>query len=187
MVVIASPSTSQSAVASILSKLLNQPIHEQQVNPLAAYLGALSAVLIGVSYADSQVVEAEKQRLNKILTQFIPVDNSLNSVVRTLLQGVRDSKMYAKPTELATLMSLFSESEKLLLITLGYEMATADGDLNFKEQNYLHIVAQHLQLKDEWIVALEAGLVRQQMSDTLSEVRYLGLAEKVTFGFFTRD
>ena len=173
MVVIASPSTSQSAVASILSKLLNQPIHEQQVNPLAAYLGALSAVLIGVSYADSQVVEAEKQRLNKILTQFIPVDNSLNSVVRTLLQGVRDSKMYAKPTELATLMSLFSESEKLLLITLGYEMATADGDLNFKEQNYLHIIAQHLQLKDEWIVALEAGLVRQQMSDTLSEVRYL--------------
>ncbi|MCY7278631.1 MAG: dynamin family protein [Phormidesmis sp. CAN_BIN44] len=166
-------SISQSAVAKILSKLLNQPIHEQQVNPLVAYLGALSAVLVGVTHADGQVTDEEKQRLGKTLTQFIPSSSALNSVVRSLVQGVRESKIYAKPVELATLTSLFAESEKLLLIMFGYEMATADGNLDPKEQKYLRIIAQHLHLKDEWIEAVEAGLVHQQMSDALSEVRYL--------------
>jgi len=166
-------STSQSAVADVLSKLLNQPIHEQQINPLIAYLGALSTVLVGVTHADGQVAEEEKQRLKKILTQFIPSGSALNSIVRSLVQGVWDSRIYAKPTELATLTSLFAESEKLLLVMLGYEMATADGDLDPKEQKYLRIIAQHLHLKDEWIVALEAGLIHQQTSDALSEVRYL--------------
>ncbi len=172
MVVINS-SISQSSVTDLLSKLLNQPIHEQQINPLVAYLGALSAVLVGVSHADSQVTEAEKQRLGKILTQFIPSGNTLHGIVRSLVQGVRESKIYAKPAELATLTSLFAESEKLLLIMFGYEMATADGNLDPKEQKYLRIIAQHLHLKDEWIGAVEAGLVDQQMSDALSEVRYL--------------
>lgn len=166
-------SISQYAVADTLSKLLNQPISEQQVNPLVAYLGALSAVLVGVTHADSQVTDEEKQRLRKILTQFIPSGSALNSVVRSLVQGVSESRIYAKPAELATLTSLFAESEKLLLIMFGYEMATADGNLDPKEQKYLHIIAQHLQLKDEWLVAVEAGLVHQQMSDALSEVRYL--------------
>ena len=173
MVAPSSSSVPQPTIAEILSKLLNQPIHEQQVNPLVAYLGALSAVLVGVTHADSQVKDEEKQRLRKILTQFIPAGSALNSMVRSLVQGVSESKIYAKPAELATLTSLFAESEKLLLIMFGYEMATADGELNPKEQKYLRIIAQHLHVKDEWLVAVEAGLVHQQMSDALSEVRYL--------------
>jgi uncharacterized tellurite resistance protein B-like protein/predicted GTPase/gas vesicle protein len=173
MVGTASPSPAQFAVAKILSTLLNQPIHAQQINLLTAYLGALVAILVGVTHADRQVTEVERQRLSKILTQFIPPGNQLDSVVRSLLQGVRNSKIYAKPAELATLTSLFAEPEKLLLITLGYELATADGDFNPKEQKYLRIIAQHLYLKDEWLVALEAGLVHQQTSAALDEVRYL--------------
>ena len=132
MVAPSSSSVPQPTIAEILSKLLNQPIHEQQVNPLVAYLGALSAVLVGVTHADSQVTDEEKQRLRKILTQFIPAGSALNSMVRSLVQGVSESKIYAKPAELATLTSLFAESEKLLLIMFGYEMATADGELNPK-------------------------------------------------------
>ncbi|MGI0486410.1 dynamin family protein [Pantanalinema rosaneae CENA516] len=173
MVAIASSSASQSAIADILARLLNQPNHEQQFNPLAAYLGALSAVLVGVVHADSQVTEEEKQRLGKILAQFIPSGSAMQSVVQLLIQGVRNSKIYAKPTELATLMSLFGESEKLLLMMLGYEMATADGEFNPREQKYLRIIAQNLHLKEEWMLAVEAGLVHQQMSDALNEVRYL--------------
>ena len=131
-----SSSIPQSAVADTLSKLLNQPISEQQVNPLVAYLGALSAVLVGVTHADSQITDEEKQRLKKILTQFIPSGSALNGVVRSLVQGVSESRIYAKPAELATLTSLFAESEKLLLIMFGYEMATADGNLDPKEQKY---------------------------------------------------
>jgi uncharacterized tellurite resistance protein B-like protein/signal recognition particle receptor subunit beta len=173
MAVSASASSAPSAAADVLSKLLNQPLQEQLMHPLAVYLGALAAVLVGVAHADSQVTEEEKQRLRKILTQFVPSGSALNSVVRSLVQGVRESKIYAKPAELATLTSLCTESEKLLLIMLGYEMATADGALNPKEQKYLRIIAQHLHLKDEWVVALEAALVHQQISEALSEVRYL--------------
>ena len=109
MVAPSSSSVPQPTIAEILSKLLNQPIHEQQVNPLVAYLGALSAVLVGVTHADSQVKDEEKQRLRKILTQFIPAGSALNSMVRSLVQGVSESKIYAKPAELATLTSLFAE------------------------------------------------------------------------------
>lgn len=171
--VVSASSMSQSAVAELLSKLLNQPIQEQQIDPLVAYLGTLSAVLIGVAHADRQVTEEEKQRLRKTLTQFVPSDGALSGVVRSLMQGVLDSKIYAKPAELATLMSLFTESEKLLLVMLGYDMATTDGDFNAKEQEYLRVIAQHLNLKNEWVAAVEAGLISQQMSDALSEVRYL--------------
>lgn len=173
MVATTSPSPTQTAVASILSTLFKQPIHAQQLNSLTAYLGALAAILVGVTHADKEVTEAERQRLSKILTQFIPSTNQLNSLGQLLLQGVRDSKLYAKPAELATLMSLFAQSEKLLLITLGYELAITDGDFNPREQKYLRIIAQQLHLKEEWIVALEAGLVHRQTSDALDEVRYL--------------
>ena len=72
MVVSASSSSSSSTAVDILSKLLNQPLQEQAVKPLAVYLGALAAVLVGVAHADSQVTEEEKQRLGKIVTQFMP-------------------------------------------------------------------------------------------------------------------
>ena len=111
-------------------------MHEQSINSLLVYLAALSAILVGVTYADREVTESEKQQSKRILTHFIPEGSSLNSVLRSLEQGVRDSKIYAKPAELATLTSLFAESEKLLLILLGYEIATADGELNPKEQKY---------------------------------------------------
>lgn len=173
MTVNSSPSVPQSEAANILSKLLNQSIHGHPLNPLMAYLAALSAVLVGVIHADSQVTEEETQRLKKILTQFIPKDSSFDLAVRSLMKGVRDSKIYAKPVEIGTLISSYAESEKLLLIGLGYELATADNDLNPKEQKYLHIVAQQLSLKAEWLDAIEGGLLHQRVSNAIGEVRYL--------------
>jgi len=173
MTVKASLSEPQSAIADILTELLNQPVQPQQINPVVVYLTALAAVLLGVAHADNQLTDTERERLKQNLAQFIPKDSALDFAIGSLLQGVRTSKIYGKPAVIATLMSLFTESEQLLLVGLGYELAIADQDLNPKERKYLHLIAQQFGLQPEWLAALESGLLHQQILPGLDEVCYL--------------
>lgn len=160
----------QAAIAALLTTLFNQPIPASSIHPVVVYLSALAAVLTGVAHADSQITEAERSRLKHNLAQFIPKGSTFDVALGELMQGVRASKIYAKPADIATLMSLCTESERLLLVGLGYDLAIADQDLNPKEQKYLRLIAQQFGLQTEWLAALEMGLLHQQAHAALAEV-----------------
>lgn len=167
--------TDHSDVADLLSQLLGEPLPTRQIPDLWVFLAALSTVLVGVTYADSQVTDAEKQRLKKILAQFMTAGNDLNQIIKLLIKGVQQSKLYNKPDDLVRLTERLSAPERLLLVAFGYEIATADGTIDPKERQYLHTVADRLQIGSQLLVVLEESFTGQPISNesAAEEIRYL--------------
>jgi uncharacterized tellurite resistance protein B-like protein/predicted GTPase len=175
MVTTLDSSTDRSDVADLLSQLLGEPLPTRQIPDLWVFLAALSTVLVGVTYADSQVTDAEKQRLKKILAQFMTAGNDLNQIIKLLIKGVQQSKLYNKPDDLVRLTERLSAPERLLLVAFGYEIATADGTIDSKERQYLHTVADRLQIGSQLLVVLEESFTGQPISNesAAEEIRYL--------------
>jgi GTPase SAR1 family protein len=92
-----------------------------------------------------------------------------------MVKGVRDQQVYKKLTELLALTACFSEEEKLLLISFGYQMSAADGTIDKREKEYLKIIANRLGIDARFLTVLEASFSNQAISDTaaLAEVHSL--------------
>ena len=121
----------------LLSRITGHELEEEDLTPPVVFLAALVSVLLGVIFVDQQVTQEEIQRLKITLRQFIPPSGNVSELVKLMVKGVRQQKVYQNPNDLSLLTASFSESEKLLLIGLGYEMSAADGDMDAREKKYL--------------------------------------------------
>ena len=159
----------------LVSRLTGQRLRQEDISPPVLFLGGLVTVLLGVIYADGTVGAEETQRLRATLTELIPANNSLRQLVMPMVKGVRDQQVYKKLTDLLALTSCFSEEEKLLLISFGYQMSAADGTIEEREKQYLTIVAHRLGIDARFLTVLEASFSSQAISDTaaLAEVHSL--------------
>jgi uncharacterized tellurite resistance protein B-like protein/GTPase SAR1 family protein len=159
----------------LVSRLTGQRLRQEDISPPVLFLGGLVTVLLGVIYADGTVGAEETQRLRATLTELIPANNSLRQLVMAMVKGVRDQQVYKKLTELLALTSCFSEEEKLLLISFGYQMSAADGTIEEREKQYLTIIANRLGIDARFLTVLEASFSNQAISDTaaLAEVHSL--------------
>jgi len=159
----------------LVSRLTGQRLRQEDISPPVLFLGGLVTVLLGVIYADGTVGAEETQRLRATLTELIPANNSLRQLVMAIVKGVRDQQVYKKLTELLALTSGFSEEEKLLLISFGYQMSAADGTIDKREKEYLKIIANRLGIDGRFLTVLEASFSNQAISDTaaLAEVHSL--------------
>lgn len=159
----------------LVSRLTGQRLRQEDISPPVLFLGGLVTVLLGVIYADGTVGAEETQRLRATLTELIPANNSLRQLVMAMVKGVRDQQVYKKLTELLALTSCFSEEEKLLLISFGYQMSAADGTIDKREKEYLKIIANRLGIEARFLTVLEASFSNQAISDTaaLAEVHSL--------------
>lgn len=163
-----------SDVAELLSQITGQKIRQETLTPRLIFLAALATVLVGVTFADNQVTDEEKQQLQKILSQFIPPSSGMNSLVKLMLQGVQKHQIYRKPNELLKLTNSLSESEKLLLLGFGYEISMADGSIAPQEQKYLQAIAKCFNVATQHLAVLEAGISKQDVDPTaLDEVNNL--------------
>jgi uncharacterized tellurite resistance protein B-like protein/GTPase SAR1 family protein len=161
--------------AELLSKITGKEFQQRHLTPRITFLAALATVLIGVTYADNKATDEEKLRLQKIFTQFIPSDSGISQLVKLMIQGVRQHRTYTKSSELNKLTRYLSESEKLLLISFGYEIAIADGSVDPAEQKYLQAIAKCMEVELKHLAVIEAGLTTQEAVDlnALSEVQNL--------------
>ncbi len=160
----------------LLSRITGQKLNQEDVTPPVIFLAALVTVLLGVIFADNQVTEEEKQRLQVTLNKFIPSEGNVRQLTKVMLKEIRENlDDYKKPTQLLKLTSSFSKSEKLLLISFGYEMSAADGAIDAREKRYLEIIADRLDINTRHLTLLEAGFSREGNLDTaiLEEVRSL--------------
>ncbi|MBD1806938.1 dynamin family protein [Microcoleus sp. FACHB-SPT15] len=159
----------------LLSRITGQKLTQRDLSPSLIFLAALITVLLGVMVADTQVTEDEKQRLVTTLYRFIPPDGHMRRLAHLMIKGVRENKVYAKTKELQTLTASLSEPERLLLISFGYEMSIADGEMDAREKKYLQIIANNLGIDPPYVAILEAGFSGQGTLDpsTLEEVQSL--------------
>jgi GTPase Era involved in 16S rRNA processing len=147
----------QTETVNLLSNITGLKLREKDINPTILFLAALVSVLLGVIYVDTQVTEEEVQRLKITLRQFIPNKGNMVQLVKLMVKGVRQQKTYQNIKDLLLLTTPFSESEKLLLISLGYEMSAADGSMDTREKQYLEILANHLNIKVKHLNTLESA------------------------------
>jgi uncharacterized tellurite resistance protein B-like protein len=159
----------------LLSRITGHELEEEDLSPLVVFLAALVCVLLGVISVDNQVTQEETQRLLITLRRFIPETGNVRELVKLMKQGVRLQKTYQNINDLLLLTASFSESEKLLLIGLGYEMSAADGDMDAREKKYLENLANRLGLELQYLNVLESAFSNPASVDKeyLEKVRFL--------------
>ena len=164
-----------SQTVELISLLTRQKLRKEDISPPMLFLAGLVTVLVGVIYADGTVGAEETQRLSTTMTALIPANNSLRQLVKPMVKAVRYQEIYKKMHELLALTSCFSEEEKLLLISFGYQMSAADGTMDDREKGYLILIGNTLEIDSRYLAVLEASFSSQAISDTaaLAEVHSL--------------
>jgi len=155
---------------TLLSRITGQVLRPQDLSPLAIFLATLISVLLGVITIDRAIVAEERQRLQKTLEAFMPPDSRVHQLTQRLISGVYQQQVYLNPQEMLLLAEPLSESERLLIVSLGYEISAADGTMDFREKMYLQSIGQRLSLDARHLEVLEAGFTQQTVTD--SEVLY---------------
>lgn len=165
--------TSESAV--LLSEITGQEIDPDQLTPVILFLGSLVTILSGVIAIDQTVDQAEKQLLHTIVDSLVDPDSELYPLMQQAIAGVEEQQIYLDPQKWMVLTSSFALPEQLMLIGLGYEMAAADGTIDFREKMYLQAIAQRLDVPLEYLNVLEYGFMHQNMPEqtALCEVQAL--------------
>lgn len=164
-----------SQTVELLSQITGQKLTQKNLTPPIIFLANLVTVLLGVIYVDGTVAEEEKQRLLTTLYRFSLPESYVRRLTHLMIKGVKDSQIYKQVNDLFIITAPLSESEKLLLISFGYEMSAADGVIDSREKKYLEIVAKQLGIKSQHLAVLEAGFTHQGNfeSTALSEVNFL--------------
>ncbi|MBD2076980.1 dynamin family protein [Phormidium sp. FACHB-592] len=165
----------------LLSRITGKKLEAREVTPPVLFLSALITVLLGVMFADQRVTEEEKQRWQKTLTRFMPAEGQVRQLTQLLSKGIREQKVYAHAEQTLTLLSSFSESERLLLIGFGYEMSAADGAIDEAEKQYLRQVALLMGLKPGYVEVLEAGFTQQAVQDLAALAAVKSLLDPARF------
>lgn len=167
---------------AILSRMTGQELSPQNLCPLVIFIAALILVLMGVMVIDKTVAKVELQRLHKTLNLFLPSKGNVRQLTRDLLRGAKQEQIYLNPNALRALTAAFSDSQKILLIALGYQMSAVDGDMDLRERMYLQSIANRLGIKPQIQIALEAGFSGAiPDSDALAETRALLHPRKFRF------
>ena len=164
-----------SQTVELVSQMTGQRLRREDISPPILFLAGLITVLLGVIYADGMVGAEEIQHLRTTLTELIPPNNSLRQLAMLMAKGVREYKIYDKLLKLLALTACFSEEEKLLLISFGYQMSAPDGSMDDREKQYLTLIADRLGVNARYLTVLEASFSSRAIVDTaaLAEVHRL--------------
>ena len=164
-----------SEVVDLLSRITGQKLSQRELTPPVIFLAALITVLLGVMLVDGTVTDEEKQRWQTTIHQFIPPKGNVHQLTQLMSQGIRQNQIYKKFDELMTLTAPLSEPEKLLLVSFGYEMSAADGEIDSREKKYLEAIANKLEISQQHLAVLEAGFTQSGSTEPgiLEEVQSL--------------
>ncbi len=159
----------------LLSRITSKKLQAQDLTPTLLFLAALLTVLLGVIFADTAVVYREEQRLQGMLDSLVPTDEDMKQMTQFMIGGIDWHHVYINPIDWLTLTAPLSYAERLLLLSLGYEMSRVDGNVDPREVTYLQEVGHRLEIADRHLVALEYSFSggNPPQASALDEVRQL--------------
>lgn len=164
----------------LLSRITGQKLNQRDLTSPLLFLATLVTVLSGVIYSDGLVTAEEKQRLQVTLNQFAPTP-SMRQFTQLLVRGVGQHQVYKKLNELVKLAEPLSLSQKLLIVGLGYEMASVGGDVDVREKRYLQVIANHLKIDYQYLAVLEASFIHQGTVDSTTLEKMKSLLDPAQF------
>ncbi len=164
----------------LISRLTGQKLHQQDITSPVLFLAALITVLLGVIHADGTVSAEETQRLRNLM-ELIPVNHRFRQLVMPIVNGVEEQQIYKKIQVLLALTACFSEEEKLLLISFGYQMSAADGTMDDRETGYLTLIGNRLEIDSRYLAVLEASFNNRVIGDTAALAKVHSLLDPAQF------
>ncbi len=164
----------------LISRLTGQKLHQQDVTPPVLFLATLITVLLGVIHADGTVSAEETQRLQKLM-ELIPANHSFRQLVIPIADVVEEQQIYKEIQVLLAMTACFSEEEKLLLISFGYQMSAADGTMDYRETGYLTLIGNRLEIDSRYLAVLSASFNNQTISDTTALAEVYSLLDPSQF------
>ena len=164
----------------LISRLTGQKLHQEDITPPVLFLAVLITVLLGVIHADGTVSAEKTQRLWNLM-ELIPANHSFRQLVMPIVNCVEEQQIYKKIQVLLALTACFSEEEKLLLISFGYQMSAADGKMDDRETGYLALIGNRLEIDSRYLAVLSASFNNQTISDTAALVEVHSLLDPAQF------
>ncbi len=160
---------------SLFSRLTGQPLSQQNISHTDVFLAATVYVLLGTIFVDGTVEKKEKQQFQATLNRLTPPGCGLSEQTQLMLRGIHTDEIYKNKEDLQILASSLSVSEKLLILSFGYQMSASDGTMNPKEVKYLQTIAKILEISPEYLAILESCFQQQEVKDVraLEKVRNL--------------
>ncbi len=149
-----------------VSLLTGQKLRKEDVSPSILFLVSLITVLLGVIYVKGTASAEEMQQLVTTLKKLIPTNNNLRQLLGPIIKNVRDQQFYQKIQDFLVITECFSEKEKLLLISFGYQMSASDTATNNYKKRYLTLISNRLELDSRYLTVLEASFSNQAIRDT---------------------
>ena len=165
----------------LLSQITGQKLSQRDITPPVIFLAALVTLLLGVMLADGTVAEEEKQKLLSTLYRFSNPDTDVRRLTHLMIKGVRENKKYAKTNSWQTLTAPLSEPERLLLLSFGYEMSASDGQIDAREQKYLHLIGNQLKIDIRYQTILEAVCSGNKIIDPVALDQVKSLLDPARF------
>ncbi|MBE9239659.1 dynamin family protein [Synechocystis salina] len=153
-------------VVNLISKIIGQPLTQQEVSPPVIFITSVLYVLNGVIFADQSVDAEEKARLEKTIADLCPEGSQARDLAYLINENVEQQGLYHNMNNLDILTQDFSESDKLLLLSLGYEMSMADGNLDKTEKRHLKTIGTFLEVDDQFYPFLESLFTDPEQLDT---------------------
>ncbi len=165
----------ESEAVELLSRITGKKLSQGDITPPMIFLAALVTVLLGVILLDGTATTEKKQRLHIVLNRFVPLDADMRQLTNLTIRGVTQQQVYKKINELLTLTTSLSESEKLLLLSFGYEIPVTDGEIELRKKKYLEAVGKRLGIDPRHLAVLAASFSHQETiaSEALDAVQSL--------------
>jgi small GTP-binding protein len=169
------PAQTSTPAVKLISQIIGQELTPRDVSPSVIFMTAVLYVLNGVIFADQSVEAEEKARLEKIINNLCPEGSQARDLAQVTNANIQNQGLYQNINNLDILTDAFSESDKLLLLSLGYEMSMADGSLDKSEKRHLKTIGTFLEIDDKFHGFLESLFVKPDNldSDILKEFKNL--------------
>lgn len=173
------PQTPSVEAIVFLRSLSGEPLAPADVTPSVNFISALCAIAISVMFADGKIVDREREQLNAMLAALLhPGDRPL---VQKIVTGMSRERGADRTLGWLVLAQTLSPSQRLLLLSLGYEMAAADSDIDPSELDYLRDAAQHLGIEPQTVEAIEAIATDEPLPDARTQAELRSRLDPVHF------
>ncbi len=168
-------------VLDLLSRITGQKLNHRDVTPPVIFLANLVTILLGVIFVDGKVAQEEKQRLLETLYKFSTPESDVRRLTHLMIKSIKENQLYRKSNAWLKLIAPLTESQKLLLISFGYEIAAADEEMDPREKKYLQILGKRLSLNPHHLEVLEAVFTHQENQDSAALEKIHFLLDPVRF------
>lgn len=154
-------------LADMLQLALGEPIQDDEIDDSICFLAAIVLVLVGTIYVDGEIDDEEKQHFYRVLRQFFPKER-FGELTQKVVQGTLKHKLFRQTTAFQLCTESFSISERLLVVSFGYQISASDGEMHAKELKYLQKIGQLLNLEIRYLSIFERGFLGLPIEDQLS-------------------